>query len=192
VIARYFITAFGLVGDAALHKSTRAEEREQGEARIEERARELALEPGLLRRLVTLASEPTHESAARTFLRLYFDRIFAACTLATGVGLVTAAGLGVVGPGAGLLASAVGGGYLAQSVLREKNRYGGDIVEQIGQAAQLVREATAAELVVFGHTHVPVVSAGYVNLGSFGYGYPTRPYLALDHQGKPSVRHAAR
>ena len=195
VIARYFMTAFGLCGDAAFGKGARRAERQLGEARIVSRALELELEPEILRALSRLATEPTHESFRRTFLRLYFDRIFSALSVATGASLIAAAGLGtggLAGAGAGALVAAVGGSYLLHNVRRKQNRYGGTIVEEVGHAADLVRQASGAELVVFGHTHVPVQRPGYINLGSFGYGRPERPYLLLDGQGKPTVGRFAR
>lgn len=188
VIAQYFITAFGLVGDAALARSERRREREVGNRRIQQRATELNLEPEILQRLVEIAQVPTHDSWQRTFFRLYFDRIFAATSLFVGLGLLARAGLSFAQPGAGALLTAVGGGYLTQSVLREKNRYGSTLVEDIGHSAHLVREATQAQLVILGHTHVPIEQPGYINLGSFGFGRPTRPYLLLDAVGLPEVR----
>jgi hypothetical protein len=187
VIANYFLTAFGLCADAALGKSARQDERTLGQSRLTTRATELGLDPAILTALVRIVREPTNEHFGRTFLRLYFDRITAALGLAAGLGLLTAAGLSSVGPGSGLLLTALGGGYLAQSVLREKNRYGGTIVEDVGSAAQLVRATTGAELVVLGHTHVPVQTPGYINLGSFGFGGPARPYLLLDSAGAPQI-----
>lgn len=184
VIVRYFVTAFGLVGDAALRKGSRRRERSQGDARLLACAERTGLEPEVLRALVRVAEEPTHESFRRTFLRLYFDRIFAALSLTTGAGLLAAAGLGAANPASGALLSALGGGYLLQSVLREKNRYGGRIVEDVEDSAHLVRRVTGADLVILGHTHVPVAQPGYVNLGSFGFGRPERPYVLLDTSGR--------
>jgi predicted phosphodiesterase len=68
-------------------------------------------------------------------------------------------------------------------------RYTNRPVRLLRDGADIVRELTRAELVIFGHTHVPEVSEHYANSGSFGY--PTlgkgRPYLLVDPRGSAEL-----
>jgi hypothetical protein len=129
-------------------------------------------------------------------LRLYFDRVLATASLTSGLGILSAAGLGLLTgttlmspAGAltttGALLSTLGGGYLVASTTKQKNRYGDQVIGQLHSAAALVRQITECELVVFGHTHVEVNAPGYVNLGSFGFGRSRRPFLLVDREGRP-------
>lgn len=203
VIANYFRTAFALCFEAATHKSAVAQEKHQGNERLAAHAERNACEQQELEQLLDLAPEPTHHHFSSTFLRLYFDRILAGSSLATGVALLGASGLSlgaasagmvplVTGSGAltatGALLSLAGGGYLAQNIARDKNRYGDKVIGQLGEAAQGVRRVTGCNLVVMGHTHVEVDEPGYVNLGSFGFGRK-RPYLFVATDGTHERRY---
>lgn len=205
VVARYFATAARLCAEAARGERAFEEEVTRGEQALAAHARQTGLDPACVARLLELAPTPTHQGFRDTFLRLYFDRIFATLSVASGLGLLGAAGLGTAGlgaglgtaglvvgrsvllPGAGALLTALGAGYLLHDVSTHRSRYSGLVVPRLGQAAELVRQTTGASLVVFGHTHVQVNEPGYVNLGSFGYARGQRPYLALDTARAPSL-----
>ena len=195
VISNYFRAAISLCLEAGLHKERVRRQILQGEARIAHHAAQVGLDPTILQALVVLAPEPTHHSFRATFQRLYFDRILAGLGLVTGVGALASAGLGAgltadrfVSSGGtlttmGALLATCGGGYLALNVSRKKNRYGNAVVGQLSEAARGVAALTKSQLVVFGHTHVEVDEPGYVNLGSFGFGQPEKPFLRVDTNG---------
>ncbi len=188
VIARYFLTAFGLCADAARHGPVYRSELEQGSSRLSGAARNAGLDPTLLEALLDLAPSPTHHGFLETFMRLYFDRIFAG--VAVGSGLV----LSITSPAArlaGVLLTGAGSAYLGSSLSRSTSRYSNLVVPRLTTAAHRVREATGADLVVFGHTHVEVDEPGYKNLGSFGFSRNARPYLLLDARGKAELQRTA-
>jgi UDP-2,3-diacylglucosamine pyrophosphatase LpxH len=214
VVARYFATAFRLCAEAARGERAFEAEVARGERALAAHAHAMGLDPTCVARLLELAPMPTHRGFRDTFLRLYFDRIFATLSVAAGLGLLGAAGLGATGlgatglgaaglgaaglvgrgvilPGAGALLTALGAGYLLHDVTSHQSRYSGLVVPRLGEAAGLVRQTTGASLVVFGHTHVEVNEPGYVNLGSFGYARGQRPYLALDAGQAPSLLRAS-
>ena len=57
-------------------------------------------------------------------------------------------------------------------------------MKRLRAAAERVRALSNAELVVFGHTHVPESTPGYLNPGSFTYRAGTgRPYAYVDEAG---------
>lgn len=195
VITNYFRTAVTLCLEAGLHKERVRRELLQGESRIVAHAKKNRLDPAVLQALLVFAPEPTHQSFRATFQRLYFDRISAGMSLSLGVGMLASAGMGghlsasslITSSGAltlpGALLAAIGGGYLLTNIRKKKNRYGNAVINQLGEAARGVAALTKSRLVVFGHTHVEVNEPGYVNLGSFGYGRPERPYLLVDSRG---------
>lgn len=203
VIANYFRTAFTLCFEAVAHKQSVAVEKHQGSARLDAYAQQNAYESETLQALIDLAPVPTHHHFSSTFLRLYFDRILAGSSLATGMALLGASGLSLgaatlgVAPlvtaggeltATGALLSLAGGGYLTQNISRNKNRYGDKVIGQLGEAAQGIRQVTGSQLVVMGHTHVEVDEPDYVNLGSFGFGQK-RPYLYVATDGTHERRY---
>jgi hypothetical protein len=195
VISNYFRAAISLCLEAGLHKERVRRQIVQGDARIAHHAVHVGLDPSILQSLIILAPEPTHHSFRATFQRLYFDRILAGLGLVTGVGALASAGLGarftadrfISSAGAltttGALLAAFGGGYLALNVSKKKNRYGHAVIGQLHDAARGVAALTKSHLVVFGHTHVEVNEPGYVNLGSFGFARPEKPFLLVDTRG---------
>jgi len=153
-----------------------------GEAALSEFARLVQLDPAVLRALLEGGAVPTHRDFQKTFMRLYFDRVFASSSLLlSGAAYVAwksrAAGI------AGLLA----GLYLIQSVQRTGNRYEDLPVERLRAAATRVRELTGAQTVIFGHTHQVDEGPGYANSGSFGYSRYGRPYVRVDETGEARV-----
>jgi len=204
VIANYLQTALLLWGEATFKKGTVSREKRQGSHRLAAHAASQAVLQGALDELLAQAPSPTHHSSRDTFYRLYFDRVFSAFSMVTGVGLLASAGLAtalgavplVSSAGAltatGALLSSVGAGYLTVSVTKTKNRYGHAVIKQLEQAAQTIAQSTGAGLVVMGHSHVEVDQPGYVNLGSFGFPRQGRPYLMVDTAGKHEKRWHAR
>ena len=194
VIARYFATTFRLCAAAGRGARAFEAERRRGEAELAAHAAATGLSVETITRLIAAAPKPTHQGLGDTFFRLYFDRIFAAASTATGLGMLSAAGLGLgrslLLPGSGALLAAIGAAYLAYDVSTHKSRYSNLVVPRLGEAAKIVRDVTDASLVVFGHTHVEVSEPGYVNLGSFGFARSDRPYLALDLGQAPRLLRA--
>lgn len=153
-----------------------------GAAALAEFARLVQLDPEVLRTLLSGGAVPTHRDFRKTFMRLYFDRVFAS----SGLLLSGAAYLAWKSRAAGI-AGLLAGLYLIQSVQRTGNRYEDLPVERLRAAAARVRELTAAKTVIFGHTHHVDEVSGYANSGSFGYSRHGRPYIRVDETGIPHV-----
>ena len=160
-------------------------ERSAGEAALERFAELVELQPEVLRKLLDSGADPTHEDFRKTFMRLYFDRVFASM----GLMLSSAAYLAWKSRAVGL-AGLLAGLYLIQSVQRTGSRYSDLPEERLRSAAQSVRDLTGAEGVIFGHTHHVDQVPGYANSGSFGYSQHGRPYVLADERGALSVRRA--
>jgi Calcineurin-like phosphoesterase len=178
ILVRYFVTATRLCREAGWRPEL-AREREHGDALVCGAANELGVSAEILRALDDDRPRPTHESSERVFFRLYFDRIVA--TLGTGLGLCAGA---LAKSKSALGLAALSALYLVESQRRGRNRYEGLPVRRLRQASARVRDITGAEIVIFGHTHVPEVTPGYVNPGSFTYraGAP-RPYAWVGTNG---------
>ena len=157
-------------------------ERAAGEAALENFARLVELDVSVLESLLHSGAIPTHLDFKKTFMRLYFDRVFATSSLL----LSGAAYLAWKSRAAGLL-GLLAGLYLIQSVQRTGNRYEDLPVERLRAAAARVRELTGASAVIFGHTHQVDEVAGYANSGSFGYAEQGRPYVRVGEDGEPHV-----
>lgn len=175
VIYRYFRAALGAVLSSGPFYRAGAEPA-AGEALAERFARELGIPRAMTGELLALAATPTLESLARTFTRLYLDRVLA--TLSMGAGLA-ALGLGRRRPGAAALA--LGGLLMGASWAQGHNRYEGTVEERLASSAARVAETTGAKLVIFGHTHREALGDGYANTGSFSFPRSAegRPYLEL-------------
>ncbi|MCC6554081.1 MAG: hypothetical protein IT372_13835 [Polyangiaceae bacterium] len=185
VIYRYFRAAIGAVlRSGPLYRA--GAEPAAGEALAERFARELGIPREMTEDLLALAATPTMESLARTFTRLYFDRVIA--TLSMGAG---AAALGLGRRRAGAAAIAVGALLMGASWASGHNRYAGTVSERLAASAGRVAEATGAKLVVFGHTHREALGEGYANTGSFSFplGAHGRPYVEIE--GAPDAPRAA-
>ncbi len=153
-----------------------------GEAALSEFARLVQIDPEILRTLLDSGAVPTHQDFQKTFMRLYFDRVFAT----TGLLFSGAAYLAWKSRAAGL-ASLLAGLYLIQSVQRTGNRYEDLPAERLRAAAARVRELTSAQTVIFGHTHQVDELPGYANSGSFGYSPHGRPYVRVEQTGVARV-----
>src|SRR5690606_8129914 len=181
LIALYLSSSSKLCLETLLDRGL-SRERLLGSERLAEAARRAGMDEEALAALLGMAPRPTHTRFRSTFLRLYYDRIAAVVGAATG-------GLGLLLRPTPLrlsmaLASAA---YLTWNVRRSGSRYQNLPVRLLRDGARIVRELTAADLVVFGHTHVPESETGYENAGSFGYpGRGSgRPFVLLERDGTP-------
>jgi len=157
-------------------------ERSAGEAALADFARLVELDPEVLRALLEGGATPTHRDFQKTFMRLYFDRVFTSI----GFMLSGAAALAWKSRAAGV-AALLAGLYLIQSVQRTGNRYEDLPAERLRAAAARIRELTAATTVILGHTHQVDEVPGYANSGSFGYSRHGRPYIRVDETGVARV-----
>jgi UDP-2,3-diacylglucosamine pyrophosphatase LpxH len=181
IIAQWFQVAGKLCFETRQRERFAAEE-QAGEAALEHFSKLVELEPQVLRALLDSGAVPTHRDFQKTFMRLYFDRVFAS----SGLLLSAAAYMAWKSRAAGI-ASLLAGLYLIQSVQRTGNRYEDLPVERLRAAAQRVRELTCAEAVIFGHTHHVDEVPGYANSGSFGYSQQARPYVRVSELGELRV-----
>lgn len=179
LLARYFSESGQFVAGARWRPELLAE-KQAGDAKLQDAAIELGIDPAWLRALDEQRPRPTHESFERAFFRLYFDRVVAVAGASAGTvfGLLARSG-SLLGLGAlGVL-------YL----VRGKNRYAALPVKRLRNAAESVRQLAHAELVIFGHTHVPENLPGYMNPGSFTYNDGKgRPYAHVDETGHAERR----
>jgi UDP-2,3-diacylglucosamine pyrophosphatase LpxH len=182
IIAQWFRVASALVMEARQHDRFEAEERAGNDA-LEQFARLVELDPEQLRILLTTGAVPTHRDAVKTFMRLYFDRVFASSSLV----LSGVAWLAWRSRAPALLAL-LAGLYLIQSVQRTGNRYSELPEERLRNAALRIRELTGAHHVILGHTHHVDEVPGYTNSGSFGYSRNGRPYVRVDETGAATLR----
>jgi UDP-2,3-diacylglucosamine pyrophosphatase LpxH len=182
IIAEWFQVAARLCMETREHARFDAE-RAAGEAALQQFAELVELDPAVLHALLESGAVPTHRDFRKTFMRLYFDRVFAT----GGLLLSGAAYLAWKSRAAGIL-GLLAGLYLIQSVQRTGNRYEDLPVERLRAAAQRVRELTGARAVIFGHTHQVDQVPGYANLGSFGYSGQSRPYVRVDETGALELR----
>jgi UDP-2,3-diacylglucosamine pyrophosphatase LpxH len=182
IIAEWFQVAAGLCLETRRRGRFDAEQ-SAGEAALARFAQLVELDERVLRTLLETAAIPTHRGLRKTFMRLYFDRVFASVGFSFSVAAYLAwrtRAAGIVGLLTGL--------YLIQSVQRTGNRYEDLPVERLRAAAKRVRELTGAEAVIFGHTHQVDLVPGYANSGSFGYCEHGRPYVRVDEAGQLEPR----
>jgi hypothetical protein len=176
VVYRYFHTAIGaMLKSGPLYRA--GGEAAAGEARADRFAEEAGIPREMIDRVLSLGATPTLESLSRTFTRVYFDRVVATLSMASGLG---ALGLGAKKQGALLLG--LGAVLMGTSWAKGHDRYGGTVPERLRASARAVGEATGAKLVIFGHTHREAGEDGYANTGSFAFprGAPGRPYLEIE------------
>lgn len=179
VIANYFAAAGGLCVRARTGRARMLAEARLGGEALDAHSTELGISVQVLEELLDEGARPTHHGFRDTFMRLYFDRIFAA--FATTGGVFVAA----LGNLPGLWFAGLGALYLAASVKHQGSRYRDLPGERLRRAAERVRIATEASDVIFGHTHVEDVAAGYVNLGSFAFTRELgRPYAEISTEGE--------
>jgi UDP-2,3-diacylglucosamine pyrophosphatase LpxH len=186
IIADWFRVAAELCLETR-HASRFDVEHSVGEAALSSFARVVELDPEVLRSLLDVGAVPTHRDFQKTFMRLYFDRVFASSGL-----LLSAAAYLAWKSRAAAIAGLLAGLYLIQSVQRTGNRYEDLPVERLRAAATRVRELTDAKLVIFGHTHQVDEVPGYANSGSFGYSRHGRPYVRVDPSGVPHLERIER
>jgi predicted phosphodiesterase len=183
LLGRYFAESGEFCRTARWRPELVAEQR-AGELRMRDAARDAGVDQAMLRALDEDRPRPTHESFERAFFRLYFDRVVATASVSGGVVLGLLARSGTL-----LGLGALGALYLVESTRRGTNRYEGLPVKRLRAAADRVRALTNADLVVFGHTHIPESSPGYLNPGSFTYRSGAgRPYAFVDETGHAEQR----
>jgi UDP-2,3-diacylglucosamine pyrophosphatase LpxH len=177
VIYRYFHAAIAaLLRSGPLYRA--GDERPLGDALVDRFASEAGVPRAMLDELLRVGPAPTLESLARTFTRLYFDRVLATTALLGGLGALT---LGRTRTATTALAA--GALLMSASWARGHDRYRGTVAERLAESAAHVGGATGAKLVVFGHTHREALSDGYANTASFSF--PTardrgRPFLEIE------------
>lgn len=176
VIYRYFYTAISAVlksgpfygGDALIGAG-----REKAMAFAEQ----FGIPHELCETVFASSATPTMKSLARTFSRLYFDRVLATISITTGLGMALS---GRIERGA--LLAAMGAVFMSASWARGHNRYGGTVTEHLSGGAERIAESTGAKLVVFGHTHREGQGDRYANTASFAFPReaPGRPFLEIE------------
>jgi len=183
MIARYFKTAIELCAESGPAVAPHAErERTVGEGRLFAFAGDVGVAPDTVAALIGRVPPPTHLRRSDTFLRLYFDRVFATLLFAASAAAIPRR------PAASLLALA-SFAYLAGSTLRRKDRYGNLPHLRLSEGAARIRELTSARIVVLGHTHHSVAEDGYLNTGSFAFPRESgRPYVTVDEHGRAELR----
>jgi predicted phosphodiesterase len=189
MVLHYFATSGRLAAEAAVPERLGAE-RARGEAAVHGFAEQSGLSAERVRALLQVLPRPTHAAFGDTFFRLYFDRVLATLGVVTGTLRVAWGGLagGALG-GAVALSSAI---YLHRSGKNGVDRYSSLPVARLYAAAELVRQVTAAKVVIFGHTHCEDETDGYVNSASFTYtGRRGAPYLSVDSEGNVTRRELA-
>jgi len=178
VLGRYLGCAAQACKLAGWREEHRDEQR-AGDARLPAYAAEAGVSLACLQALLEDRPRPTHESFQRTFARLYLDRVLASGAL--GAALSAQPFLKSRAPAVLALGAVL---YLYQSVRRGAGRYERLPVRRLREAAARVRELTAAEHVIFGHTHVAEQERGYTNPGSFTYrSNAARPYAFVTGEG---------
>ena len=183
VIVNYFATAGGLCVRARTARRNVASESERGADVLAEHSALLGVAPTVLEDLLSQGAQPTHHRVSSTFMRLYFDRIFA--TVGGAAGLL----LGLCGAPQALALSALGACYLGISVRRQGSRYQDLPPERLRDAARRVRTTSGANSVIFGHSHVEDQAPGYLNLGSFSFiKHAGHPYAEIDGRGAVHLR----
>ncbi len=177
VVYTYFEAAF-----AALAKSGRywdgARDAERAEASLSRFLEDAGVDEATTRALMDERATPTMTSLRDTIARLYLDRVTATVSIL--------AGLGAFAVGRRKLAAVLGAAGLAGLVWswsRGHDRYGGKVPARLDEAADRVRRATGADLVVFGHAHEVADRDGYSNTASFAFprGVPGRPFLEISN-----------
>ncbi len=177
LVTRYYIEAVRAFAQAK--PNTFSLELAQGEARLLDFAKTIDIDIDRLRRLSEMRATPRHHHKKEVFYRLYLDRSIATAIWWSTTLLGTATALPAFWGMTGLSLA-----FLAASLARGKNRYGGSLLSRMREAASAVRNIVDARAVVFGHTHVEETYPGYVNNGSFGFGSAHgRSYLLLEPPG---------
>lgn len=184
LVAQYFAASSAICAETLFDRGLRSE-RELGARALSGVSQEAGVAESALQEVLEAAPSPTHTEFQRTFLRLYYDRVFALLGVGSGAACLLSGALPL-----GAALAVAGGGYLALNVKKSGARYSNQPVRLLRDGAHVVRGLTNAELVVFGHTHVPVSEAGYANAGSFGYPVigEGRPYLVAFENGSVEPR----
>jgi hypothetical protein len=175
LVARYFATSSSICAETLLNRGL-GQDVLSGELSLVRQAEAADVDVDSLRALLETAPRPTHLAFRDTFLRLYFDRVLSALGIGAGaIWMLTRRSP------AGMALALGSGFYWSLNVQKSGSRYRNGPVLRLREGANTVAQFTGADLVVFGHTHVPEIDGRYANAGSFGY--PARgmgrPYLLL-------------
>jgi len=179
IIGNYFATAGGLCVRARVSGPTLRAEWQRGDRAMREYSEQQGLDVSVLEQLLQMGARPTHHRFTDTFMRLYFDRIFASASASGGLALA------LMGQAGGWLLLGLAASYLVYSVTGQGSRYRDLPGARLREAALGVQSATGATTVIFGHTHVEDSAPGYVNLGSYAFARGRRPYVEIDQAGNP-------
>jgi predicted phosphodiesterase len=183
VIVDYFATAFGLCLRARTQRRSVEQEFARGAVALLEHCQRVGIEASVVHELLGEGARPTHHGVRSTFMRLYFDRIFAT------FGGVAGSVAGFLGNPYGLALSGLSALYLLASVKGQGSRYQDLPPARLRAAAEKVRRASAAHTVIFGHSHVEDSAPGYMNLGSFSFAnLEGRPYAEIDAEGSAKAQ----
>ena len=174
LVARYYVEAMKVFARAK--PASFSEEESLGAKRLIDYANAANLDVEHLQHALAARAVPRHHDKSEVFFRLYLDR-----SIATAIWWSTSALGAVTSIPAFWGITGISLAFLAASLARGKNRYGGTLVTRLRTAAMNVRALVDAQAVVFGHTHVEETRPGYVNNGSFGFGGSNgRSYLLLE------------
>jgi len=184
LVARYFATSSRICAETLFDRGL-TRELAEGERALERQGETTGVDPAALRELLAEAPRPTHVAFRDTFLRLYYDRVLSAASVASGA-LWMLSRKSV----AGMALALAGGAYWSLNVRHSGARYQNQPIRLLRAGAQSVSRLTGASLVVFGHTHVPELDGCYANAGSFGYPAQGagRPYLLVSPGGARELR----
>ncbi len=180
VIYRYFHAALSALGRSGPFYRAR-HETALGVARQADFAADLGLSESVIEAVLAARAPSTLESWARTFARLYLDRVSA--TLLCGAAAHAAWRRR---PFDAAVLGTLGAMLMTLSWARGHDRYGGSVVQHLERAARRIADEAGADFVVFGHTHREALDDRYANTGSFAFprGAPGRPYLRLSRDGR--------
>lgn len=186
VIYRYFYTAISAMARSGPFYSGEALIGEGREKAIQF-AEQFGIAPELCESVFSASATPTMKSLARTFSRLYFDRVLATIAISAGLGTALSGR-----PQKGALIASLGAILMGTSWALGHNRYGGNVTEHLSGGAERIAQNTGAKLVIFGHTHREGQGPGYSNTASFAFTRqgPGRPYLEIE--GSPEFPRAER
>jgi hypothetical protein len=187
LVARYFSTSARLCCETLLDRGL-AEQRAAGERAVPDLSAQSGVAVETIEALIKAAPTPTHTTFRSTFFRLYYDRVLASLLVGYGI-----APLMLLSAPLGAAVTLTGSAYLYFSVKQSGARYQNRPRRLLRSGAATIRQLTGANLVIFGHTHVPESEPGYANAGSFGFPAQNgRPYLWVDEGGVASARYWVR
>jgi hypothetical protein len=178
VVFRYFYAAFAALGRSGPLYRAKGEA-ERGQARHSAFAAQAAVPVAMVDALADVLPVPTFRSLPGTFARLYLDRSLPTAAIVAGAAAATMRRRRL-----GMAFAGLGAATLVGSWIAGHDRYRGNVIERLRDAAATIREVTAAKLVVLAHTHHEQLAEGYANAGSFAVPREQspagRPFLEIE------------